>query len=67
MSVLSFLFFVSAAFSQRDVISKNDEIQFVSMLHPFLVKLNNDPKQKMDNVYLTESLTCLDVACWSNF
>jgi hypothetical protein len=34
---------------------KNDEIQFVSLLNPFLVKLNNDPKQKIDNVYLTES------------
>jgi hypothetical protein len=34
---------------------KNDEIQFVSLLNPFLVKLNNDPKQKIDNVYLSES------------
>ena len=93
-SVLSFFFFVSSAFSQRDAVDekniikvnevngkivallsndvsekdirdlgnflyankpKNDEIQFVSLLNPFLVKLNNDPKQKIDNVYLSES------------
>lgn len=93
-SVLSLLFFVGSAFSQRDAIDekniakvnevndkivallsndvsekdirdlgnflyankpKNDDIQFVSLLNPYLVKLNNAPKQKIDNVYLKES------------
>jgi hypothetical protein len=93
-SILSILFFVSSAYSQRDAIDeknimkvnevhnkivallsndvsekdiielgnflyankpKNENIQFVSLLNPFLVQLNNDPNQKIDNVYLTES------------
>lgn len=38
---------------------KNDEIQFVSLINPSLFKLNNDPKQGIDNKYLTESFRIL--------
>lgn len=38
---------------------KNDEIQFVSLLNPSLVKLNLDTNQKINNVYLTESFRIL--------
>jgi hypothetical protein len=38
---------------------KNDEIQFVSLINPSLFKLNEDPKQGIDNKYLTESFRIL--------
>jgi hypothetical protein len=60
---------LTGSVSEKDIIDlgnfiyankpKNDEIQFVSLINPSLFKLNEDPKQGIDNKYLTESFRIL--------
>ena len=60
---------LTGAVSEKDIVDlgnfiyankpKNDEIIFLSLLNPSLYTLNEDPNQKIDNVYLTESFRVL--------
>jgi hypothetical protein len=60
---------LTGSVSEKDIVNlgnylyrqkpKNDEIQFISLINPALTKLNEDPSQKVDNHYFSESFRVL--------